>query len=703
VAAALLVALRRIDLRPLPVALGALGAVTLGGSLAAFASRHTLAQLELRPFVSLLLLLPAALILWGRAPRLRGALLPLVAIVPLVVALLLGRSERFRKGANAGTGLASPIASAIRSVVDLDRDGYSPILGGGDCNDLDPDIHPGAFDFPDDGIDQNCMGGDVHLGRKPEDAAFADVPQTVPADANIVMITIDTLRADHLGSYGYARPTSPALDALAASGTLFENAWAHAPSTRYSIPAILTGRYPSQVLWDTSVWWPALQLANHTIAEILKERGFATGAILNYQYFDPVRRMNQGFDEYDNSDARLHVGSDPAETRGSSSKEQADKAIDFLGRHASQRFFLWVHFYDPHFEYEPHPPPASFGSEPMDLYDGEIRYTDDQIARVLARMQELGLDQKTIVVVTGDHGEGFGEHGIKFHGYHLYAAQTKVPLIIKVPGLEPRKVTTPVGHIDILPTLANLAGAPPEASMVGRSLVPELDGAVPGTADRDVFQEVSYEGPTERRAAVSQKCHVIYNMVPDNTFESYDVKTDHAEKHDISGEDECEPDRQKLLGWIDSAQFPPDAAEKLAAALDKTPPTMPLGVSLGGKLMLDGVDLASDSVRAGDDLDLAWHITVKKKIDEGWRPFVHVEGVGGGRFLGDHDPVDGMLPLSRLRAGQSIVDHQKLRVPPGTRPGDYVIWYGVFKGGSRLSVAGTKDNRVQVATIHVIP
>src|SRR5262249_5660167 len=181
----------------------------------------------------------------------------------------------------------------------------------------------------------------------------------------------------------------------------------------------------------------------------------------NYEYFDARRRMDQGFDDYDNSNARLHTGrGDPASTTGSSSKEQADAAIRWLDGHKDRRFFLWVHFYDPHFEYERHPGTVAFGAQPVDLYDHEIRFTDDQIARVLAELDALGVAPRTAIVVTGDHGEGFGEHGIKFHGYDLYAPQTKVPLIIYVPGLPPRKVRTPAGHVDLVPTLANLAAAP---------------------------------------------------------------------------------------------------------------------------------------------------------------------------------------------------------------------------------------------------
>ena len=148
--------------------------------------------------------------------------------------------------------------------------------------------------------------------------------------------------------------------------------------------------------------------------------------------------MDQGFAEYDNENARLHTGvagAGPEQTRGSSSREQTDKAIAFVDRHADERWFLWVHYYDPHYAYEPHPEVPPFGADRVALYDGEIRFTDRHIGRLLDDLRAKGLYDKTVVVVTGDHGEGFGEHGVELHGYHLYAPQTKVPLIVRVPGL----------------------------------------------------------------------------------------------------------------------------------------------------------------------------------------------------------------------------------------------------------------------------
>ncbi|HKA87766.1 MAG TPA: sulfatase-like hydrolase/transferase [Haliangiales bacterium] len=690
-------------------ALCILGAAAYARALSLPRARAILDQLSLRPEIVGAAAVLAFLALWrfggsllARVPARRRAYVhPAVVAGPLVLALVLGSSDAVRKAATAHTGLTPPLADAVRAIFDLDRDGYSSVLGGGDCNDLDPTIHPGAYDIPDDGIDQNCVGGDVKLKRAPTDAQFVPVPPAVPADVNVLLVTIDALRADHIGAYGYGRATSPALDALAARSLLFENAWAHAPSTRYSVPAIITGRYPSQVLYDTSVWWPALREENHTLAEIMHERGLHTGAVLSYSYFDPVRRINQGFDEYDNSAARLHVGSDPASTRGSSSPEVTAAALRFLEANKDRRFFLWIHYYDPHFEYEPHPGHMSFGTDRVARYDGEIRYTDDHFAQVQAKLVDLGLAGRTAIVVTGDHGEGFGEHGIDLHGYHLYAAQTRVPLIVHVPGAAPRRVAMPVGHVDIVPTLANLVGAPFEAAMAGRSLLGPAFGGPDG--DRDVFQEVSYEGPHERRALATRRWHLLYNMVPDNTFELYDLAADPREERDVWGStDEGDALRARLLAWIDVAQFPPEAAARLEEAVvaARPHPAASLEVTLGDAVKLLGVDLPPRA-RPGETMDVTWYFESLRALAGAWRPFVHVEGPG--RFLGDHDPAEGAYPIARWRPGQFVVDKQKLRVPPGAAPGEYAVYFGIYQGAQRLPVPGAPDGRVRVGTLRVTP
>ncbi|MDD5307740.1 MAG: sulfatase [Deltaproteobacteria bacterium] len=494
---------------------------------------ETLAQLPLRPLVAsgaTAILAAAFALLLGkldgrppRLPRVAGFILAPAALAALFgLALATGSSAPVRKAARASTGLCGPLLGPLRA----------RFLG----------TALGSLGLR--------RGAEPLARRSADDARFVPVPADVPEDVNVLLVITDTVRADHVGAYGYSRPTTPAIDALAREGALFENAWAHAPSTRYSIPAIMTGRYPSQVLWDKSVWWPALRPENHMLAEMMKENGLTTAAILNYHYFDRIRRLDQGFDHYDNTNARLHRGRDPASTRGTSSREQADAAIAWLEANAGTRFFAWVHFYDPHAGFEEHLGTRTFGTARVDMYDHEILFTDEQIARVFAKMKDLGIYDKTVIVVVGDHGEGFGEHGIEAHGYHLYAPQTKVPLVIRVPGLAPRRILTPAGHVDLVPTLVNLVGGEPEATMFGRSLVPELAGTAPADGDRNVFQEVVYEGPTERRAVVNRRWHLIYNMVPDDTFELYDLSVDPGENRDVWGT--ADPGRLKdeLLAWI---------------------------------------------------------------------------------------------------------------------------------------------------------
>ncbi|MCP4449476.1 MAG: sulfatase-like hydrolase/transferase [Myxococcales bacterium] len=698
---------------PSAPALAAMLMIGIAGATLACLWWKTLALLPLRPFIVGTLLLAASHVLKSpfsavanRVPVWAGLL-----AIPLTFGgvVLSGSPESVQKAQRMHAGLSEPLARVYRRIGDWDRDGSSRWLGGGDCDDSNPDVHPRADEIPFDGIDNNCLRGDV-TERSAEATHFAAVPANLPADFNVLLLTIDTIRADHLGAYGYERDTTPNLDALAADGTLFRNAWAHAPSTRYSIPALLTGRHPLNVRYrDIPGQWPGLDEANTTIAEIMQERGMRTGAILNYWYFDAHRKMNQGFDDYDNTNRRLHKavrGKGPAKTSGSSSREQSDKAIAYMGKHASERFFLWVHYYDPHYDYEKHPGTPEFGSRDIDAYDHEIAYTDKHIGRVIDDLKAKGLYEKTVIVVTGDHGEGFGEHGIDLHGYHLYAAQTKVPFLVRVPGTAPSVLSMPASHVDILPTLANLAGAPSSTEMLGRSLLGVVTGEEDQAQERYVFQQLSYENNNEYRGAISSKCHVLYNVSPSRSWELYRVDIDPMETRDIiNTPGECAGAREALETWYDYSEIPEGAIEALLSSVPEI--ETPISVKFGKAISLLQIRLPK-TLRRGQaaSMELTWNAGARPP--KGWKVFAHFEKAPGqpskhGRFTSDHKPP---RPFSWWSKGQYIRYGQPVTCARSQSLGRYNLWFGIYRGNERMPVRAegfeVVDNRVNLATIEVV-
>lgn len=647
-----------------------------------------------------------------RVPRL--LLVPVLALVTVLVA---SESEPARKAASMRAGFAGQLIALGQSATDWDRDGYARFFGGGDCDDRDPDRNPGAQDWPDDGIDQDCDGKDA-TAESLRSPPLHPVPASVPNDLKILFITVDTLRADHMGCYGYTRPTTPAIDELAKQSTLFVNGWAHAPSTRYSMPAIATSRWPSAIKWDESIWWPRIDAGERTIGEALHALGYTTAAFYAYLYFNRAdhRGFERGIDFYDDRRAALHMNvNGPMESVGSSARQMADDGIDFLRAHGQEKFFLWMHFYDPHLSYERHAEAPDFGSAQADLYDGEIWFTDHHVGRVLDELKKLGLWDKTAVVITGDHGESLGEHGIHAHGYHLYSPHTKVPFIVRVPGLPAHRDANPVSHVDLGPTLVNLARGPHEPRFLGRSMVDLLAGAPEGPPPGPVFQEVSYEGDVKRRALVTSTHHLIWNWTPDNTTECYDIAHDPGELRDLwgspAGEPECSRLKAELRTRLALLALPAGYREKMAAFVSApgTPapaPTVALDARLGDAVRVTGYDLSSPAVERGGTMDVTVHFEVLGRVPQGWKPFFHLDGPNGGFLRNlDHPPVEGAHPIDRWRAGQHIRDRIHVTFPPQATPGSYALYVGLFKGAERMPAtpvsATDGHNRLRVATIEV--
>ena len=636
----------------------------------------------------------------------------LALCIPAV--LMASSQEAARKALVARGGLVGPTLSASMRLFDSDHDGFARLMGGGDCNDKDAEINPAALDWPDDGVDQDCDGQDARW-QSTAALPFHKLPPQVPANANVLFLAIDTLRADHLGTYGYNRPTSPNLDALGKEGVVFENGWAHAPSTRYSMPAIFTGRWPSAITWDDCnacrSWWPRISANTPTLGLVLKAAGFTTGSLWAYSYFDADERrgFERGIDFYDSKRGALHTNvAGPAESVGSSAAQITNDALQFVESHKDQRFYLSVHYYDPHMSYEKHAEAPAFGEALADQYDGEVWFTDHHIGRLFNELKAQGLWDKTIVVVTGDHGEGLGERGIVAHGYDLYPPQTKVPFIVRVPGLPAHREATPISHVDLAPTIVNLVGGPPQPTFLGRSFVDLLAGQPDLTVPiSPVFQEVSYEGDNKKRAIVTATHKLNWNWTPHNTTKCYAL----ADKsgRDLwgtpAGDDVCLGLKAKLRQWVAMLALPADAREKLSHDVfgpdAKAPqPTHVAQGRLGEVVSLFGYDLEGGTFARGSVINVAYHFRVDARVPEGWKIFFHLDGPSGGFRNLDHAPVGGAFPMDRWRPGQTIRDRHQFTLDPGLPIGHYTLYVGLWKGSQRMPVTPSDrsdgNNRLKI-------
>ena len=287
---------------------------------------------------------------------------------------------------------------------------------------------------------------------------------------NVLLVTIDTLRADHVGAYGYSAAATPVLDELAHRGVRFASVESAAPLTGPSHATILTGQYPPRHGVRENVSF-LLEPGQTTLATRLRRRGYHTGAFVGAYPVAAGFGFGQGFDHFSEG---LHANPGIGQGAERPANEVADAAVDWL-RAAAPPFFAWVHFYDPHAPYAPPPPfRERFADRP---YDGEIAFTDEQLGRVVGALREAGHAEDTLVLVLADHGEGLREHEEAGHGILIYESTLRVPLIVSGPGV-PRGlvVNDAVGTVDVVPTLLALLGLEAPADLPGRSLRPALLG-----------------------------------------------------------------------------------------------------------------------------------------------------------------------------------------------------------------------------------
>ena len=488
------------------------------------------------------------------------------------------------------TLIGTKAVNLLRKLIDRDHDGYSAFWAGPDCNDHNAAVHPNAKEIPGNGTDDNCVGGDGQIldgdktqpvvSMKPGQDAAGPTPAAggLPGVQNVLIVFVDTLRYDRLGSAGYVRDgksLTPNLDAFAAQAVSFSHAYAQAPNTPRSVPSFLASRYPSQVKVDKQfAGYPANTDDNDFLFEQLKASGLFTVGETSHFYFcddkrDPAmcqgfghkRHTNvmQGADDWQNLEA-VDIGPSNKDIASPRIVPRAITKLDELAK-SKKRFAMMVHLFEPHSTYVEHDGYriTESGTDALaQKYDYEIAFMDVWLGKLFDSLKNNGLADNTMVVVIADHGEAFGVHSFAgnrmfFHGQTLYDELLHVPMMFRTPGVAPAKRDDVVQLIDLAPTIAAALGAAPSSKWVGRSLVPALTGAPlpPTPAFAELLPAPDWNHDGKAMISADGKYKVFYR-ISDSRWEIYDLITDPAETKNLADDAAiAAPLKQQLVTWME--------------------------------------------------------------------------------------------------------------------------------------------------------
>ena len=354
-----------------------------------------------------------------------------------------------------------------------------------------------------------------------------------PRRAPIILVSIDTLRADHLPAYGYAKIPTPAIDALARDGVVFESCYTHVPLTLPAHTSLPTGLLPPEHGVRNNIGFRVAE-GTPTLASELRQVGYATGGAVSAAVLRRETGIAQGFDWYDN-DLRAEgpeVRTTEVQRDGS---ETLERALSWLRERtqatSGEPPFLFFHIFEPH---TPYAPPARYRRAGISPYDGEILYADEIVGRLFDELRRLDLFDRSLIVLLSDHGEGLGDHGEADHGVFLYREVMRVPLVVRLPGGKGggRRLSAPVQLVDLNPTLREWAGLPPKPELRGTSLLAALKGG-PAPGDRRVYGESLYGRLHFGWKELFSLTDARYKLILAPRPELYDVRRDAHERHDL--------------------------------------------------------------------------------------------------------------------------------------------------------------------------
>ena len=386
-----------------------------------------------------------------------------------------------------------------------------------------------------------------------------------PAAGNVLLITIDSLRAD-MPWAGYPRDIAPNLTKLEAQSVSYTRAYALSSYTSQSVGGFLAGDYPSAVKRDGfffGTYPPALLM----FPERLQTAGVHTVAAQAHGYFKHGTGLDQGFDVW-----KLVPGLKWNATTDENVTGEAHEKIaeELLASAASKggRFFAWFHFMDPHDLYKAHPEGPDFGKKPRDLYDGEVRATDAHVGKLLAFLEAQPFGATTTVIVSADHGESFGDHGVFRHGFELWEDLVRVPLFVRIPGVAAKRIDTPRSHLDLAPTVLALLDVKADPALRGVSLVPEITGQEPAVP-RDVVVDLARTSDNDRRRGLVRGTDKLLAFGDDATFQLFDLAADPTEKKDLAKKSpEKLEELKKAYKALKLVEVKPTACRKLKGAPD---------------------------------------------------------------------------------------------------------------------------------------